>query len=94
MCIEDAWILSELLADVDTADGLEKAFCAYETVRQPRALKLVETSREAALLWEMEGSEGDDIDAFERNACSRMAWIWDHNLAADLERARQILKEQ
>ncbi|KAF2638131.1 mannitol 1-phosphate dehydrogenase [Massarina eburnea CBS 473.64] len=93
MCVEDAWILSELIADVDTANGLEKAFRAFDTVRRPRDIKLVETSRQAALLWEMEGPEGNDIDAFERNACSRMDWIWDHDNAADLEQARVLLRE-
>ncbi|KAF1951394.1 mannitol 1-phosphate dehydrogenase [Byssothecium circinans] len=93
MGIEDAWILSELLAEVDTVDDLAKVFRAYETVRRPRDLKLVETSREAGIVWDMEGLEGVDIDAFERNACSRMAWIWDHDIAADLERAREILRE-
>ncbi|KAF2691017.1 FAD/NAD(P)-binding domain-containing protein [Lentithecium fluviatile CBS 122367] len=93
MCVEDCYILSELLAAVSSADGLEEAFRAYDEVRRPRSLKLVETSREAGMLWEMEGSHGNDMDAYERNACSRMNWIWDHDIDADLERARSLLRE-
>ncbi|KAF2255794.1 FAD/NAD(P)-binding domain-containing protein, partial [Trematosphaeria pertusa] len=91
MCVEDCYVLGELLADVSSADGLEDAFRAYDHVRRPRSLKLVETSREAGELWELHGAAGDDLDAFERNAVQRMSWIWDHDMTADLERARAML---
>jgi len=92
MCIEDCYILSELLAEVRSVEGLEKAFRAYDEVRRPRALKLVETSREAGMLWDLEGPEGKDLEAFERNACGRMGWLWDHDINVDLERARVLLQ--
>lgn len=92
MCVEDCYVLGELLADVSSADGLEDAFRAYDHVRRPRSLKLVETSREAGELWELHGAAGDDLDAFERNAVQRMSWIWDHDMTADLERARAMLR--
>ncbi|KAL5396525.1 hypothetical protein PMIN06_001610 [Paraphaeosphaeria minitans] len=92
MCVEDSYILAELLADVSGADELEKAFQAYDAVRRPRALKLVETSRQAGMLWELEGPEGDDLDAFEKNATTRMSWIWDYEIEKDLERARELLR--
>lgn len=92
MCIEDCYVLSELLGELSSANDLEKAFRAYDAVRRPRALKLVETSREAGMLWEFEGPEGDNLDAFEQNALSRMSWIWDHKLEEDLERGRELLR--
>lgn len=92
MCVEDCFMLSELLAEVESANGLEKAFRAFDEVRRPRALKLVETSREAGMLWDLEGPEGLDMDAFERNACERMGWIWDYEIDVDLERARTMLR--
>ncbi|KAF2447513.1 FAD/NAD(P)-binding domain-containing protein [Karstenula rhodostoma CBS 690.94] len=92
MCIEDCYVLGELLGEISGADELEKAFRAYDAVRRPRALKLVETSRQAGMLWELEGPEGDDLDAFEKNAVTRMAWIWDHEIEQDLERARELLR--
>jgi salicylate hydroxylase len=77
---------------VTSAEGLEKAFRAYDEVRRPRALKLVETSRQAGVLWDLEGVEGADLEAFERNACGRMGWIWDHDIETDLERARVLMR--
>ncbi|KAJ4296402.1 hypothetical protein N0V90_006447 [Kalmusia sp. IMI 367209] len=64
MCVEDCYMLGELLGEVSDANQLEKAFRAYDAVRRPRALRLVETSREAGMLWELEGPEGDDLNAF------------------------------
>ncbi|KAF1971239.1 FAD/NAD(P)-binding domain-containing protein [Bimuria novae-zelandiae CBS 107.79] len=92
MCIEDCYVLGELLGEISSADELEKAFRAYDAVRRPRALKLVETSRAAGMLWELEGPEGDDLEAFKKNALSRMSWIWDHRIEQDLERARELLR--
>ncbi|KAK7193430.1 hypothetical protein DPSP01_013330 [Paraphaeosphaeria sporulosa] len=92
MCVEDSYVLAELLAEISGADELETAFRAYDAVRRPRALKLVETSRQAGMLWELEGPEGDDLDAFEKNANTRMSWIWDHKIEQDLERARELLR--
>jgi salicylate hydroxylase len=92
MCVEDCYVLGGLLAEVASAEELEKAFMAYDEVRRPRALKLVETSREAGMLWDLEGEEGVDMEAFERNACERMGWIWDHDIEADLVRARELLR--
>lgn len=93
MCMEDCYVLAELLGGVSSADDLVKVFEAYETVRRPRALKLVETSREAGLLWDLEGPEDGDLDAYEENAVSRMSWIWDHKIEEDLERARELLQD-
>ncbi|KAF1975009.1 salicylate 1-hydroxylase-like protein [Bimuria novae-zelandiae CBS 107.79] len=92
MCIEDCYVLGELLGEITSADELEKAFRAYDAVRRPRALKQVETSREAGMLWDLEGPEGDDLKAFEKNAVSRMSWIWDHRIEDDLKRARKLLR--
>ncbi|KAI8935615.1 hypothetical protein NX059_007144 [Plenodomus lindquistii] len=92
MCIEDAYILSQLLSQCRSKGDMKKAFAAYETVRRPRSQKLVETSREAGMLWEFKG-EGveDDIDALERNALERMAWIWDYDIGEDLDKARNAM---
>lgn len=91
MCIEDCYILGELLGGTPGAYELDNTFRAYDAVRRPRALKLVETSREAGMLWDLEGTEGDDLDAFEKNALSRMSWIWDHEIEQDLTKARELL---
>ncbi|PSK59368.1 Protoporphyrinogen oxidase [Elsinoe australis] len=61
MCVEDCFILGELLGDTDCAADIEKVFSAYESVRLERTTKLVETSREAGKLWECEGPKGSDL---------------------------------
>ncbi|KAL7621891.1 hypothetical protein AAE478_007391 [Parahypoxylon ruwenzoriense] len=91
MCIEDCYILGSLIAEVEDAQDLGKAFQAYDEVRRPRTQKLVKTSREAGMLYEFE-LEGDDLEAIEKNFKSRMSWIWDVDLQQDLEKALSILK--
>jgi salicylate hydroxylase len=76
MCIEDAWIFCQVLSQCRTKPDIAKAFRAYDMVRRPRSQMLVKTSKEAGMLWEFEGEDvGDDLDALERNAVTRMEWI-------------------
>jgi salicylate hydroxylase len=94
MCIEDVYVLSELLSLCKSKTDLMKAIHAYDAARRPRSQKLVKTSREAGMLWEFEG-EGvrDDLGALEQNAVKRMDWIWDHDITEDVERARGMMSE-
>jgi salicylate hydroxylase len=92
MCIEDAYILSNVLSYCKSKTDLERAFSAYDAVRRPRSQKLVKTSREAGMLWEFEGEGvGDDLELLEQNAVKRMDWIWDHDITEDLKRARKLM---
>ncbi|CAJ2502203.1 Uu.00g095970.m01.CDS01 [Anthostomella pinea] len=91
ICIEDCYILGNLIAEARSVGGLHRAFRAYEEIRRPRTLKLVETSRQAGLLYDFE-SQGDDLEAVERDMKSRMSWIWDINLVAELEKAKAIFR--
>jgi salicylate hydroxylase len=93
MCIEDAYILSNVLSQCNSKTDLKSAFRAYDAVRRPRSQKLVKTSKEAGMLWEFEGEGvGDDLEALEQNAVKRMDWIWDHDITEDLERAREMMR--
>jgi salicylate hydroxylase len=95
MCIEDVYILSQLLAQCSTRSDIEKAVQAYDAVRRPRSQRLVKTSREAGMLWEFEGEGvGDDLENLELNATQRMDWIWDHEIAGDLTLAMKIMKAE
>ncbi|KAI1288825.1 mannitol 1-phosphate dehydrogenase 2 [Xylaria venustula] len=89
MGIEDCYILGNLIAEANSVEDLDRAFKAYDEVRRPRTLKLVTTSKEAGQLWDFE-VEGDDLDALRRNMDSRMHWIWNVDLQAELERAKGI----
>ncbi|KAI4906707.1 hypothetical protein J4E90_010166 [Alternaria incomplexa] len=94
MCIEDVYVLSELLSQCHAKTTLEKVFHAYDAVRRPRSQKLVKTSKEAGMLWEFEGEGvGDDLEALRINAQSRMAWIWDHEISDDLTKARRMMDD-
>ena len=63
-------------------------------MRRPRSQKLVKTSKEAGQLWDLEGDGvGDDLEAFERNATTRMSWIWDHDINIDLKHAHGIMSD-
>jgi salicylate hydroxylase len=93
MAIEDAYILSNLLVDVDSLEELEGAFQAYDAIRRPRTQKLVATSRQAGMLYEFE-LEGDDLVKVRRNIEGRMGWIWNEDLEQELEDARALLRGQ
>ncbi|KAI0454986.1 mannitol 1-phosphate dehydrogenase 2 [Xylaria acuta] len=94
MCIEDCYILGNLIGEASTVDDLDKAFKAYDEVRRQRSQKIVTTSKEAGQLWDFE-LEGvlDDVDALKRNMETRMLWIWNADLPADLERAKAIFRQ-
>ncbi|USP76187.1 hypothetical protein yc1106_03461 [Curvularia clavata] len=94
MGVEDAYVLSELLSRCNTKDEIQKAFHAYDTVRRPRSQKLVKTSREAGMLWELEGDGvGDNLETLKQNAVTRMSWIWDHNILEDMAQATEIMND-
>ncbi|KAI1347008.1 mannitol 1-phosphate dehydrogenase 2 [Xylaria sp. FL0043] len=92
MCIEDCYILGNLIGEANSLEDLDRAFKAYDEVRRPRTQKLVTTSKEAGQLWDFE-LEGDDLDALHRNMDHRMRWIWNLDLPAELERARTIYRQ-
>jgi salicylate hydroxylase len=94
MCIEDCYILGNLLGEARSVADLDKVFKAYDEVRRPRTQGIVTTSREAGKLWDFE-LEGvmDDLDLLEQNMGNRMGWIWNVDIAADMERAKKIFRQ-
>jgi salicylate hydroxylase len=90
MAIEDAYILGALLGDINSADEIEAAFKAYDTVRRPRSQKLVTTSRAAGRLYGCE-LEGDDPEAIKKDLDGRFGWIWEHDLTKDLQEAKAMM---
>ncbi|KAI3326404.1 mannitol 1-phosphate dehydrogenase 2 [Xylariaceae sp. AK1471] len=94
MGIEDAYILGNLIGEAKSAEDLDKVFKAYDEIRRPRTQKLVTTSREAGTLWDFELEDhGDSIEAVERNMKTRMGWIWNVDLRADLEKGKAIFRQ-
>ncbi|KAI1335983.1 hypothetical protein F5Y15DRAFT_221802 [Xylariaceae sp. FL0016] len=86
--LEDAVILSHLLTLVKSPSQLEAAFSAYDTIRRPRAQKVVNTSFEAGNIYMWLDSEiGDDMTKILENANQRLHWIWQHDLREDVKKA-------
>lgn len=54
MALEDAFILSRLMGEIQSAKEMEAVFAAFDHVRQPRTQRLVTTSKEAGEIYEFE----------------------------------------
>ncbi|KZM22605.1 Salicylate 1-monooxygenase [Ascochyta rabiei] len=93
MCIEDSYILANLINEVNDVGDLERAFKAFDQVRRERTQKNVTTSKEAGMLYDFE-LHGDDLDKIEESYLSRMQWIWEIDLEDQLEEAKKIFHGQ
>jgi salicylate hydroxylase len=93
--IEDAFIISNLLGEINSVDEIENAFYAYDAVRRPRSQRVVKTSRDAASLYEFEDEKvGTDLEAMKKTLESRYDWIWDEDLPKQLEQAREVRRNR
>jgi salicylate hydroxylase len=91
--IEDAYVLTHLLGQVDSVEDIEDAFRAYDTVRRPRSQKVVTTSREVASLYEFEDETvGTDLDLIRKKLEMRYDWIWDEDLPQQLKKAQDVMR--
>jgi salicylate hydroxylase len=92
MCIEDSYILANLIKEANSVAELKRAFGAFDQVRRERTQENVRTSHEAGKLYEFE-LFGDDIDRIQDNFMHRMRWIWDFDLKEQLAQAQKIMKQ-
>lgn len=77
--LEDALVMCSLLADesVVLPEYVEHAFAAYEAIIWPRALKVVQTSRETGQTCMVRGKNiGEDLDKMKATLNERFHWIW------------------
>ncbi|KAF2094272.1 salicylate 1-hydroxylase-like protein [Rhizodiscina lignyota] len=95
MAIEDAYILSSLLGDIQDTSMLEAVFHAYETVRKARTQLLVSRSHEQSMLYDFQ-ADGirDDVSKLAEILPRRWDWIWDEDLEVELRDARSILNQK
>lgn len=92
--LEDAVVLSHLLPLIKSPDQFETAFAVYDSIRRPRAQKVVQTSAEAGLVYMWLDPEiGDDMTKIVANANQRLHWIWQHDLQADCKKAEDEFKQ-
>jgi salicylate hydroxylase len=90
--IEDAFILTNLLGQVNSVEEIQKAFHAYDAVRRPRSQRVVATSRDAASIYEFEDEElKSDLDSIRRTLETRYDWIWNEDLPQQLKKAQDIM---
>jgi salicylate hydroxylase len=93
--IEDAYVLSSVLGQIDSVDDIEKAFKAYDAIRRPRSQKVVTTSRDAAAIYEFEDeSLGTDLESIQRTLGERYKWIWDEDMVAQKDKALKLLRSE
>jgi salicylate hydroxylase len=92
MAMEDAYILSNLIAAVQDSNDINKAFKAYEAVRRPRTQECIRRSLDAALAWDcLLPDVADDTDALKVLMEESFKWLWHEDLEALLETAKQQL---
>ncbi|KAJ4384697.1 hypothetical protein N0V86_000298 [Didymella sp. IMI 355093] len=91
MCIEDSYILANLIKDAYNVDDLERAFKAFDYTRRERTQKNVKTSQEAGRLYDME-LYGDDLEKIEHSFLTRMQWIWEFDIEKQLEDAQKVMR--
>ncbi|ETI20207.1 hypothetical protein G647_08241 [Cladophialophora carrionii CBS 160.54] len=93
---EDALVLAKLLADenIKTADDIEQAFAAFDAIRRPRTLKIVDTSRENGEICMKKGeTTGTDLQKIKNNLDKRFEWIWYDDLNGQVDEAKDKLKD-
>jgi len=78
---------------VQDASDIPRAFGVYDAVRRPRSQKLVTTSREGGLLYDMEQQGiGEDVEKIKDRLTERMKWIWEFDLQAHVDEAVRMMK--
>lgn len=88
--LEDAVVLAHLLSLVQEPGQLSKAFESYDAVRRPRAQAVVRTSQEAGEMYAWNDPLiGDNMAGIVANGNERLHWIWQHNLAGDVQKAEE-----
>lgn len=92
--IEDALVMSRVLALVYKSEDIERAFAAFDAVRRPRSQKQVEVAREGGLLYDLQlpGVE-DDWAKVKRILAERQRWIWERDLEADVREVERVFRE-
>ncbi|KAJ4393857.1 hypothetical protein N0V93_003072 [Gnomoniopsis smithogilvyi] len=93
--LEDAVVLSHILAMVKQSDELDAAFQVYSNKRISRAKRAIDTSEEAGAMYMFSDAElGDDMVKIVENANGRLHWLWQHNLSEDLKDAEEQFYDQ
>jgi salicylate hydroxylase len=86
-------ILSKVLGCVKNGNQLESAFQAYDSIRRPRAQRVVQESREVGLAYFLVHPQfGHDLQKITDEANKRLPLIWWHDLDGDVKKAQDSFK--
>jgi salicylate hydroxylase len=91
MCMEDSYIMANLIKEANNIEDVQRAFHAFDQVRRERTQKNVTTSKDAGEMYDFE-LYGDDLDNIQEAYLNRMQWIWNIDLEAQLAEAKEIMK--
>lgn len=93
IAIEYAYVRANLLGLCTSSAEITAAFAAYEAVRVPRALKVIQLSNTQGKMLDMEGGGiGDDLEKLAEELNKAVRWIWDVDLEAHLAEAVRIFE--
>ncbi|PSN67384.1 mannitol 1-phosphate dehydrogenase [Corynespora cassiicola Philippines] len=92
MAMEDAYVLSNLIAHAHGSTDIGNAFKAYDAVRRPRTQQLIENSRLAGLATDflLPGVD-DSADALQEKYEAWYKWLWHEDLVAQLDSAKRLV---
>ena len=92
--LEDALVLSRILGLVRSADQLDAALEVYDSIRRPRAQKVVQDSKEVGEVYFLVHPDfGTDLQKITNDANKRLPLIWWHDLAADVKAAEDTFEK-
>lgn len=92
--IEDALIISRVMAHVFDPQDLPRAFAVYDAVRRPRSQAQVKAAYDSGWLYDLQAPGiMDDWEKLKKILATKQAFIWDHDLEADMVRAVSMYKD-
>lgn len=93
MAMEDAYVLSSLVASVGNVKHIGKAFRAYDAVRRPRSQECLKRSLEVSLCYGLGTEEvGNDVEVLKQRLEESFKWLWGGDLQADVIRAKELVR--
>lgn len=89
--IEDALVMSRVLAQVFDAKDLPRAFAAYDQVRRPRSQAQVKAAYDSGWLYDLQAPGiMDDWDKVKDKLATKQDFIWDHDLESDVAKVVKV----
>ena len=92
--MEDALVLSALLAEITEPRHIPNALLTYDQVRRVRSQRVVSTSRDSGQLVSMQAEGiGGDVEKMRDILSWRVHWIWNRDVEEQNREAVRLFKE-